>query len=140
MPTADVPPSGGGGLVSTAADYLRFVQMLLNGGTLDGTRLLGRKTVARMTRNHLLDDVLAIQPPDGPGSGYGLGFGVELDETQRPTLTSAGANVWGSVASCGFWVDPQEELVGLSMLQALWGSGVWVGQRLQNLAYQAILD
>ena len=72
--------------------------------------------------------------------GYGLGVGVELDEAQRPTLTSAGAYGWSSAASCRFWVDPQEELIGLSMLQALWGSGLWAGERLQNLVYQAIAD
>jgi CubicO group peptidase (beta-lactamase class C family) len=136
----DVPPSGGGGLVSTAGDYLRFAQMLLNGGTLDGTRLLGRKTVARMTMNHLLDDVLAPKPLYGPGGGYGLGVGVELGEAQRPTLTSTGAYGWSSAGSCLFWVDPQEALIGLSLQQVLWGSRLWVGKRFQNLVYQAIVD
>ena len=138
--SADVHPSGGGGLLSTAADYLRFAQMLLNGGDLNGARLLGRKTVARMTTNHLPDELLPVHLAEPwPGVGYGLGFGVVTDETQRPMLASRGEYGWPGAAGTRFWVDPQEELIGLAMPQVRF-LGMPVGAVFQNLVYQAIID
>jgi CubicO group peptidase (beta-lactamase class C family) len=138
----EAPPSGGGGLVSTAADYLRFAQMLLNGGTLDGVRLLGRKTVARMTMNHIpagLFPLLLLDMYPMPGEGYGLGFGMVTDETQRPMLASKGAYGWPGAAGTQFWVDPQEELIGLFLPQVRFLMAP-VGAVFQNLVYQALVD
>jgi CubicO group peptidase (beta-lactamase class C family) len=138
--SADAHPSGGGGLVSTAADYLRFAQMLLNGGVLNGTRLLGRKTIERMTTNHLPADLLPVHLAEPwPGLGYGLGFGVVTDETQRPMLASRGEYGWPGAAGTRFWVDRQEELIGLSMPQVRF-LGLPLGGVFQNLVYQAIVD
>lgn len=115
--------SGGGGLVSTLSDYLRFARMLLNKGELDGVRILGRKTVEFMTRNHLPDEVLhssfaAIHP----GHGFGLGWKVVLNPAQSGVLSSEGTFSWGGAARTDFWVDPQEDLIGLFMTQLVGGS------------------
>jgi CubicO group peptidase (beta-lactamase class C family) len=133
-------PSGGAGLVSTVLDYLHFAQMLANGGELDGARVLGRKTVARMAMNHLLADLLPMKlyGMPMPGVGYGLGFRVVIDETQRSTLVSAGAYGWGGAGGSRFWIDPQEELVSISMTQ-IFGSAP-VDPVFSNLVYQAIAD
>jgi CubicO group peptidase (beta-lactamase class C family) len=139
---ADCHPSGGGGLVSTAADYMRFAQMLLNDGVLDGVRLLGRKTVARMTMNHIPAELFPLQLLDMypmPGEGYGLGFGVVTDQTQRPMLASRGAYGWPGAAGTRFWVDPQEELIGLSLPQVRFLMAP-VGAVFQNLVYQALVE
>jgi CubicO group peptidase (beta-lactamase class C family) len=138
--SAEVHPSGGAGLVSTAADYMRFAQMLLNGGVLDGVRLLGRKTLARMTMNHLPADLLPVWIAEPwPGLGYGLGFGVVVDETQRPMLASRGEYGWPGAAGTRFWVDPQEGLIGLILPQVRFLT-VPVGAVFQNLVYQALVD
>ena len=129
-------PAGGTGLVATARDYLRFATMLLRGGELDGNRLLGRKTVEWMTRNHLPD---GMRPWDAPGWGYGLGFGVNTSGVERGTLASDGSYHWMGMGGTEFWVDPQEGLVGMFMPQFLhlpWS----VGQVFQNLVYQALVD
>lgn len=105
--------SGGGGLVSTAEDYFRFCQMLLNGGELDGTRLLGRKTVELMFSNHLAPQV----PFQDPAFGFGLGGSVQLDPAQAHWLGSAGRWSWGGAANTEFWIDPREELIAVLMLQ-----------------------
>jgi CubicO group peptidase (beta-lactamase class C family) len=139
---ADCHPSGGGGLVSTAADYLRFAQMLLNGGTLDGTRLLGRKTVARMTQNHLPAELLPLNLLDifpMPGEGYGLGVSVVVDETQTGMLASNGAYGWVGAAGTRFWVDPREELIALVLPQVRFLL-VPVEAVFQNLVYQGLVD
>jgi len=141
-PFADpnVHPSGGAGLVSTAADYMRFAQMLLNGGESNGTRLLGRKTVARMATNDLPAGLLLPQMfrENEVGAGYGLGIAVCIDAAQRPTLASTGMCGWSGAAGTAFWVDPRENLIGLYMAQFFGVSGV---KRLyQNLVYQALVD
>jgi CubicO group peptidase (beta-lactamase class C family) len=136
----DAHPSGGAGLVSTASDYLRFAQMLLNGGELGGTRLLGRKTVARMTMHHLPDGLPHKGWGDVPGAHYGLGFGVVTDLPRQPMLSSAGAYGWSGAAGARFWVDPGEELIGLSMPQLFWGWAWSEALNFQNLVYQAIVD
>jgi CubicO group peptidase (beta-lactamase class C family) len=139
----DIPPtcpSGGGGLVSTAHDYMRFAQMLLNKGELDGVRLLGRKTIELMTINHLSAELLPYGPGPDPiyGRGFGLGWQVMMDTTQAKVLGSEGMYGWGGAASTEFWVDPKEELVGLIMLQFMPYYPL-VGD-FQVLVYQAIID
>lgn len=115
-------PSGSGGLISTATDYLRFCQMLLNRGELDGNRLLGRKTVDLMTSQHLPTD-LAQHNLEGPsefapkGIGYGLGVGITLDPAPAQVLGSKGDYFWSGKASTSFFVDPQEELIGIFLAQ-----------------------
>jgi CubicO group peptidase (beta-lactamase class C family) len=105
--------AGGQGLVSTGADYLRFAQMLLNGGELGGVRLLGRKTVEYMTSDHLG----AIRGP-GPGYGFGLGFAVRHANGLSSTQGSAGEYNWSGLGGTTFWVDPRERLVAIFMSQA----------------------
>jgi CubicO group peptidase (beta-lactamase class C family) len=132
--------SGGGGLVSTASDYLRFARMLLNKGDLDGVRLLGRKTVEFMTQNHLPDDVLRTSfNPERPGYGFGLGGSVLISPPLASRIGSVGTFSWGGAARTDFWVDPQEELIGLFMVQLL-GDAPWLADQFRVLAYQAIVD
>jgi CubicO group peptidase (beta-lactamase class C family) len=105
--------AGGQGMVSTAADYLRFAQMLLNGGELGGVRILSRKTVDFMTSDHLG----AIRGP-GPGYGFGLGFAVRLANGLSSTDGTAGDYNWAGFGGTYFWVDPKERLVAVWMMQA----------------------
>jgi CubicO group peptidase (beta-lactamase class C family) len=128
--------SGGGGLVSTAADYMRFAQMLLNKGELDGVRLLGRKTVERMTMNHLSE---GLHPFEMKEAGFGLGLAVITDMTMSASLTSDGVFGWAGAASTGFWVDPEEELIGLILLQFMPNHHL-VRQKFRTLVYQAIVE
>jgi CubicO group peptidase (beta-lactamase class C family) len=130
-------PSGGGGLVSTAPDYLRFAQMLLNGGELDGVRLLGRKTVELMTTNHLPD---GLHPFEDPGRGFGLGVSVLIDVATSQSLGSVGTYGWGGAANTGFLIDPQEELIGLLMLQFMPSGTYPVWEDFAVLVYQSIVD
>jgi len=129
--------SGGGGLVGTTADYMRFCQMLLNGGELDGVRVLGRKTVELMTVNHLAGKLLSSGP--GDGSGFGLGFGVVMDVAKSGSVGSAGEYSWGGAASTGFWVDPEEELIGIVMTQVFPYTNR-IKEDFKVLTYQAIVD
>jgi CubicO group peptidase (beta-lactamase class C family) len=136
-------PRGGFGLVSTASDYMRFAQMLLNGGELDGVRLLGRKTVQYMTRNHLPRELLPLQIAPGwelPGYGYGLGFGVVTDAVQSKVMGSEGQYFWDGIEGTWFWVDPREELIGLIMLRMEAWTWIPVCYAFQVLTYQAIVD
>ena len=120
--------SGGGGAVSTAADYLRFCQMLLNGGELDGTRVLAPKTVALMGSDHLPPDCKygetarprfgALAPVPEMGYGFGLGFAVRTDAGRCPLPGSVGEYFWGGVLGTSFWIDPVERLVVVAMMQA----------------------
>ena len=109
--------SGAGGLYSTAADYLRFCRMLLNGGTLDGVRLLGRKTVDLMRTNHLahLDPIAGLSA----GEGFGLGVSVIIDPARRGRLSSAGAYGWSGAATTYFTIDPQEQMIAILLMQHL---------------------
>ena len=129
--------SGGGGLVSTAADYWRFCQMLLNGGTLDGVRLLGRKTVELMTQDHL--PALLEDPDPNSDFGFGLGFRVILDVPSTGAPGSVGEYSWGGAAGTVFWVDPKEELVVVVMVQ-LMSSPYDLRSEMKSLIYQAIID
>lgn len=111
--------SGGGGLVSTAGDYARFLQMMLNGGELDGARILGPKTVAFMTADHLGP---GVKPGKyylpGPGYGFGLGFAVRTSEGLAPFAGSVGEYYWGGAAGTYFWVDPVEDMFVVFMMQS----------------------
>lgn len=108
--------SGGGGLVSTAIDYARFLQMLQNGGTLDGVRLVGRKTLEWMTADHVgaIPSSSSLLPP---GHGFGLGFAVRLAAGLDATPGSVGQFYWSGMAGTTFWVDPREEMFALLMMQ-----------------------
>ena len=109
--------SGGGGMVSTAIDYARFLQMLLNGGTLDGEQILGPKTVAYMTSDHLGSAV--VPGPyflPGPGYGFGLGFAVRRDAGVSPVNGSPGEYNWGGAGGTAFWVDPKEQMIVVFMM------------------------
>ncbi len=109
--------SGGGGLASTAADYARFLQMVLNGGTLDGERLLSRKTIEFMTSDHL-GPIPGIGDFTGPGLGFGLGYAVRLAPGIAAYQGSQGNFFWGGLAGTRFFVDPSEDLFAVLMLQA----------------------
>jgi CubicO group peptidase (beta-lactamase class C family) len=139
--------SGGGGLVSTAGDYFRFAQMLLNGGELDGQRIHGRKTVEYMTMNHLPTggDLASMgqrvfSETTYEGIGFGLGFSVVLDPVRAAVVGSVGEYAWGGAASTMFWVDPREELVVLLLTQLLPSSTYPIRRQMKALTYQALID
>jgi CubicO group peptidase (beta-lactamase class C family) len=127
--------SGGGGLVSTAHDYLRFCQMMLNQGQYDGKRLLSRKTVQLMS-----SDNLGTIPGLGPGTGFGLGFAVSKAPGEAGMMGSPGEYNWGGAAGTRFWIDPQEQLIGIFMIQILPHTGLEYGSEFRVLTYQAIAD
>jgi CubicO group peptidase (beta-lactamase class C family) len=139
--------AGGGGLVSTAADYHRFTQALLGGGELDGARLLGSRTLAYMARNHLPGGAdlerfgrRLFSETTFDGVGYGLGFAVLLDPVANKVLSSAGELAWGGAASTFFWVDPAERLSAIFMTQLLPSSTYPLRSELRQLVYQALVD
>jgi len=144
--------SGGAGLVSTAADYHRFTQMLLHhsdspAGELDGTRLLSPRTVSYMTRNHLpggldLDTFGRPLYAELPfcGVGFGLGFAVVIDPVACKVVCSAGELSWGGAASTAFWIDPQEQLTVSFFTQLLPSSAYRIRPQLRQLVYQALTD
>jgi len=129
------PPilSGGGGLVSTAYDYARFTQMLLNGGELDGVRLLSPKAVKLMSTDHLGD----VTTP-WPGIGFGLGFAVKEVAALDGTLSSVGEYNWGGLHGTSFWIDPTEDLIGIFMVQIYPNREVNFREQFKNLVYQAL--
>jgi CubicO group peptidase (beta-lactamase class C family) len=144
--------SGGGGLVSSAADYDRFTQMLLHrpdspAGELDGVRLLGPRTVAYMTMNQLPGNA-DLERFGRPlyaesifqGVGFGLGFAVQLDPAASKTLCSAGEFNWGGAASTTFWVDPAEQLTVSFFTQLMPSSAYPIRPQLRQLVYQALVD
>ncbi len=140
-------PSGGGGLVSTAADYMRFARMLLNGGELDGARLLGPKTMKLMTANHLPDGKDLTQMSRSlfseatyAGVGFGLGFGVTVEPAKTLIPGSVGDFFWGGAASTFFWVDPAEDLTVVFMTQLLPSSAYPVRRELRTLVYSALTE
>jgi CubicO group peptidase (beta-lactamase class C family) len=139
--------SGGGGLVSTAEDYLRFCRMLLNGGELDGARLLGPKTLALMTANHLPGgkDLATMSrslfsEATYAGVGFGLGFAVTIDPALPLIPGSVGDFFWGGAASTFFWVDPAEDLTVVFLTQLLPSSAYPVRRELRTLVYSAITE
>ncbi len=122
-----------GGAVTTAGDYLLFLQMLLDGGEANGVRILGRKTVELMTIDHLGE----LDGPS-PGTGFGLGFGVIRDPGQTHQLGSPGAYYWGGSENTSFWVDPKEELIGLFFTQLTPFGHADIVRRFRTLVYQAL--
>jgi CubicO group peptidase (beta-lactamase class C family) len=153
-PMADVTKrpnwmSGGGGMVSTASDYVRFSEMLLNGGELDGVRLLSPKTVAFMTSDQLPPDVAYSPPlqlfePSLPiprdGQGFGLGFAVRTQAGRNPRPGSPGEFYWLGVWGTAFWVDPSEKLIAVLMVQVPAVQGVHYQSLIRNLVYQALMN
>ncbi|HEY0420929.1 MAG TPA: serine hydrolase domain-containing protein [Acetobacteraceae bacterium] len=137
--------SGGGGLVSTAGDYMRFCQMMLNKGVLGGVRLLGRKTVELMTTNHLRGDMADMGMPrfsesNYAGIGFGLGFSVTLDPAKAQILGSPGEYAWGGAASTAFWIDPKEEMAVVLLTQLMPSSTYPIRRELRVLTYAAVVD
>ena len=141
------PPlhSGGGGLVSTASDYMRFCQFMLGRGELDGTRLLGRKTVELMTANHLRGDMAAMGMPrfsesTYEGVGFGLGFSVMLDPARAQIVGTPGEYAWGGAASTAFWCDPAEQMAVVLLTQLTPSSAYPLRRELRALTYAAVVD
>src|SRR5919199_5597230 len=138
--------SGSGGLVSTAADYLRFCRMLANGGYLDGVRILGPRTLRLMTLNHLPGgkDLATMAQNAGEtnreGQGFGLGFAVLLDPTVAQIIGTPGEYYWGGAASTAFFVNPKEELIMLFLTQLRPSSTYPIRRELRATIYSAITD
>lgn len=137
--------SGGGGLLSTAADYLRFCRMLLAGGTLDGQRIIGRRTLAMMVANHLPGggdlaslSMSGFSETHNEGVGFGLGFACKLDPVRNGYPATRGSFYWGGLASTLFWVDPAEELIVLFLAQLIPSSTFNFRGQLEAMVYAAI--
>ncbi len=141
--------SGGGGMVSTAFDYARFCKMFLNGGTLDGQRIVSRKTIELMTANHLPPGVkyaplvpiqfAGISPTPEEGGGFGLGFGIRLEPGRSPLPGSVGDYFWAGVYGTYFWIDPKEKLVTVMMMYAP-ALRLHYRYLMRHYVYQAIRD
>jgi CubicO group peptidase (beta-lactamase class C family) len=144
------PPSfisGGGGLCSTSADYLTFCRALLNRGELGGVRLIGPKTLALMTTNHLPGgrDLPAMSrsmfsEATNNGVGFGLGFAVTMDPAQTLIAGSPGEYFWGGAAATAFWIDPAEELAAIFMTQVMPSNAYPIRRELRTMVYSAISD
>jgi CubicO group peptidase (beta-lactamase class C family) len=144
------PPSlfsGGGGLCSTAADYLTFCRALINGGELDGVRLLGPKTLHLMASNHLPGGVdlpvlsrSLFSEAAYNGIGFGLGFAVTMDPAKTLIPGSRGEYAWGGAATTSFWIDPAEELIAIFMTQVLPSSAYPIRRELRTMIYSAITE
>ena len=144
------PPSfvsGGGGLVSTARDYLKFAQMLLNGGTKDGHRYISRKTIDLMTANHLPGNSSIAAMSKSlfseaayDGVGFGLGFATTMQTSQTLMPGSDGDYFWGGAASTFFWIDPAEDLIGVFMTQLIPSSTYPVRREVRTMVYSALDD
>ncbi len=139
--------SGGGGLVSTAGDYLRFTELLRRGGSYDGGRLLGSRTIAHMTRNHLPgnQDLESFGRPlfaETPlrGVGFGLGFSMVIDPVRYGVVSSVGDYSWGGAASTAFYVDPVEDVTVGFFTQLLPSSTLPIRNYLRALVNQALVD
>lgn len=139
--------SGGGGLTSTAKDYFRFCQMMLQGGQFEGKRYLSRKTVQLMMSNHLPggSDLTQMSrsmfsESTNAGIGFGLGFAVYVDPVKAMMPTSKGESFWGGAASTAFWIDPEEEIVVVFMTQLMPSSTYPIRRELRTLVYAALDD
>jgi CubicO group peptidase (beta-lactamase class C family) len=139
--------SGGGGLCSTVADYLTFCRALLNRGELGGVRLIGPKTLALMTSNHLpggrtLPEMSRsmFSEANYNGIGFGLGWSVTMDPAQTLIPGSAGEFAWGGAATTSFWIDPAEELIAIFMTQVMPSSTYPIRRELRTMVYAAITD
>lgn len=141
--------SGGGGLISTGMDYLRFAEALRAGGELEGGRIIGRKTIEYMTQNHLPAATPGAGTGDTPNRaatreqvssfGFGLGFGLNMNPIASGHLSSRGEFSWGGAAGTVFWVDPEEDLVVVGMIQRMGASGL-LSTDLKIAVLQAIVD
>ena len=129
--------SGGGGLVSTTMDYARFCQMLLNGGTLDGNRIIGRKTLELMASDHLGPKVKVDSPLMPAGHGFGLGFAVRTQPGMAPFAGSVGQFFWSGMAGTFFWIDPAEDMFAVFMMQGP-GQREYIRSLLRNLVYATV--
>lgn len=129
--------SGGGGLVSTSTDYFRFHQMMLNGGELDGVRILGPRTVRLMTTNHTGDKAVWLR---GAGFGFGLGYSVTTELGPSGMPSAVGTYGWGGAFCTVFWVDPSDKLIGILMTQVRPYTHLNIRQDFQTLIYQALID
>nr|QDP26905.1 beta-lactamase family protein [Bradyrhizobium cosmicum] len=129
--------SGGGGLVSTTMDYARFALMLRNGGTLDGNRIIGRKTLELMASDHLGPHVVTNGTLLSPGHGFGLGFAVRRDAGIAPFPGSVGQYFWSGIAGTFFWIDPKEDLFVVFMSQGP-GQRDFTRTLVRNLVYAAV--
>jgi CubicO group peptidase (beta-lactamase class C family) len=135
--------SGGSGLVSTTTDYLQFAQCILNKGELNGVRLLGPRTVALMTCNHLTAALLPISFEGAEpmlGMGFGLGFGVMLDAAQSGVMGSVGDHSWGGYAETFFWIDPQEDMIAILMSQYQPSQTYPIRKEFRTAVYQALIS
>jgi CubicO group peptidase (beta-lactamase class C family) len=139
--------SGGGGLVSSSRDYLRFASTVLRGGELDGVRLLSPRTVRYMCRNHLPGGADLAQfgwplfaEARYDGTGFGLGFAVTDDPVKAKVVSSQGESYWGGMASTAFWIDPAEDLAVIFMTQLMPSSTYPIRPQLRQLVYQALID
>ena len=137
--------SGGGGLLSTAADYARFCRMLLAGGSLDGQRVIGRRTLELMIANHLPGgadlasvSMAGFSETHNEGVGFGLGFARKLDPVRNGYPASPGSFYWGGMASTLFWIDPAEELIVLFFTQLIPSSTFNFRGQLEAMVYAAI--
>jgi len=128
---------GSGGLVSTASDYFRFTNMLMNGGKIGKVRILSRKTIELMTMNHIGDRPVWLT---GPGHGFGLGFGVTLDRGQTHNMATEGTYTWGGAFCTYWWNDPREKLFGMVLTQVRPYDHLNIRADLQTIATQAIDD
>jgi CubicO group peptidase (beta-lactamase class C family) len=129
--------SGVAGLNSTATDYIRFAQMIANGGELEGVRLLGRMTVELMISNHTGDNDVYIR---GPGFGFGLGFGVLVDPTVSFDTASPGSYGWGGAYGTLYYADPVEDLIGLMFIQLPGHAPLNIRQRFTSVVSQSVID
>ena len=144
--------AGGSGMVSTASDYVRFAQMLVNGGELDRVRLLSPRTVSFMTSDHLwpgvafspvtlnLFEPLGIAPTPKVGQGFGLGFVVRTQEGRNPMPGSPGEYFWAGIWGTAFWVDPKEKLITIMMMQAAPLQARYYRSLIRNLTSQALIE
>lgn len=129
--------SGGGGLVSTTMDYARFAAMLAGGGSLDGHRIIGRKTLELMASDHLGPDVKVDSPLMPAGHGFGLGFAVRTHAGMAPFTGSLGQYFWSGMAGTFFWIDPAEDLFAVFMMQGP-GQREYIRSMLRNAVYAAV--
>jgi CubicO group peptidase (beta-lactamase class C family) len=132
-----VMESGGGGLVSTTMDYARFCQMLLNGGVLDGNRIIGRKTLQLMASDHLGPKVKVDSPLMPAGHGFGLGFAVRTHQGMAPFPGSLGQFFWSGMAGTFFWIDPAEDMFAVFMMQGP-GQREYFRSLVRSLVYAAV--
>lgn len=137
--------SGGSGLVSTLGDYFRFTELLRCKGELDGTRLLGRKTVEYMTSNHLPRDLADIGQPTFnettyEGIGFGLGVSVMLNPAKAKVMGTPGEYAWGGYAGTAFWIDPKEDMTVIFLTQLIPSSAYPIRRELRVLTYQALVN